>query len=68
MDVVLKYRTDLRITIYSTQGQIVASEAYQRSAGLFRREWSTENWAAGSYLIELDTDYGRFLKRLVITD
>ena len=66
LDFTLKYQSDIRITLYSVSGQVVRTEAFHRAAGPYLEDWSLAGLAAGNYLVELKTDYGRFLKRLVI--
>lgn len=62
----LKYRSDLTLSIYAVDGRLVGQEAMHRAAGPFKKDFSTSDLAAGRYLVELQTDYGRFVKSLVV--
>ncbi len=66
LDVELRYRSNLTVTIYAADGRLVGREAVHWAAGPYKKDFSIVDLTAGRYLVELQTDYGRFVKSLVV--
>jgi hypothetical protein len=56
---------DIHIEVYNSLGQIIQSESRQN---LLKEQifYSTKNWSKGVYLIQIQSDFGKITRRIVV--
>ncbi|OJW99391.1 MAG: hypothetical protein BGO70_13185 [Bacteroidetes bacterium 43-93] len=63
----LAQQTDVKVVIVNSLGQVVSSNTYPGQSTNFTQTISTENLTSGMYMVNMSTNYGSAVQKLVIT-